>query len=143
MRLELHEFPGGGMAEIQMRAMQRHPVDWVCAAAIGLITQYRMPLLGQVHADLMFAPRLQPDFKERGFPISLHHVHVRDCQLSGFRVRRRVDAVGGILRQIRPDREIIRFHAALHDRNISAARGVNLELILQALLRFNRLRENE
>ena len=83
-----------------------------------------------MHSDLMLAAGFQPDLHTRGLRVSFDDVNVSHCRLTGFFVCCGVDPIRGVLRQVRPNRKILRFHVSVHDGDVPPPGAMILELIL-------------
>lgn len=141
--VKLHRLACARMPERQMRGMKSHALDWIGTAAIGFVAGDGMAAFGEVDADLVFAPGFQPHFDERGSSISFYDVDVGYGKFSTAGFSGGINTIGGILGQMRPDREVVRRHTALDDGDVFTAGGVVLELSLQVLLGLDRFREHQ
>ena len=141
-RAQRDVFIARGMLEIQLNSVQREPTNGIGDTAIRSIPDDRMATFGEMHADLVFTTRFQLDCHKRGLWRSLQNFHVRHSTLSKFLVRRRVDAVRRIFRQVGSDGEGIVLAASFDHGHVSPARAVVFELALKPLFGFYGFREN-
>ena len=59
LRNELQRLSRSWMFECQLRSMQSQTSNWIGATSIGLVTNDWMPLLGQMHSNLVLASRFK------------------------------------------------------------------------------------
>jgi hypothetical protein len=96
-----------------------------------------------MHADLVLSTSLESDLDKRGFRISFEHVYMGDGELSSGSLLRRVNAVRGVLGKIGTKGKVFFLYLSFRQGDVFSAGRVVLELVLQPLLRFYGLCEDE
>ena len=88
------------MFECQLRSMQSQASNWIGATSIGLVTNNWMPLLGQMHSNLVLASRLKLYLCQSPMCRALQNLDVGDGSLSLAAILRRVASVYAILGKV-------------------------------------------
>ena len=88
------------MFECKLRSVQSQASNWIGATCISRVTDNWMPLLGQMHSNLVFASRFKLYLGECPVCRALQHLNMGDCSLSFVVIRRGIASVYAILGKV-------------------------------------------